>query len=245
MRLSRLTTTVLFLCLSHPLLSSEAIDPIDLRVNLLLTPPTEEVDVSYSAIGYESANLTTDKLNSGWRAEISVVGTIYRFSENWSVLTGGSFFYGSQHASTYEPGTRELSIMTGPMDLTVMGVNLLLALDLRINSYMNLEFGPFVGLGGSTISDTGVGVDGPDSRVTENGHGEYEEAGVSLALYARNKSRSVIFGLGIRYFTAYAEADLRYNVQDQAGNVTYGGLKQQVEIRQHGFAPQLTFGMSF
>ncbi len=245
MRLSPHSTTIVFIFLSNNLLSSEAIDPIDLRINLLLTPPTEEVSVNYSAIGYGSANLSTDRLNNGWRAEIGVVGTIHRISEKWSVLAGGGFFYGSQSASTYEPGSRELSIMTGPMTMTVMGVNLQLALDLRINAYMNLEFGPFVGLGGSTISDTGVGVDGPDSRVTENGHGEYEEAGISVALYARNKSRSMIFGLGLRYFTAYAEADLSYNLEDSNGNVTYGGLKQQVEIRQHGFAPQLTFGMSF
>jgi hypothetical protein len=155
------------------------------------------------------------------------------------------FFYGTQSASTYEPGTRELSVMTGPMNMTVLGVNLLVALDLRINPYLNLEFGPFVGLGGSTIKDTGVGTDGPDSRVTENGHGDYEEAGISLALYARNISRSMIFGLGLRYFTAYTEADLYFNVEDSNGNVTYGGLRERVEIRQHGFAPQMTFGMSF
>jgi hypothetical protein len=226
-------------------MSYEAIDPIDLRLNLLLTPPTEEVSVNYTAIGYGSADTSTDRLNNGWRAEIGVVGTIHRYSENWSVLAGGMFFYGSQSASTYEPDTRDIPGMTGPMTMTVLGVNLLLALDLRLNPYINLEFGPFVGLGGSTISDTGVGVDGPDSRVTEKGHGDYEEIGISLALYARNKSRSTIFGLGLRYFTAYTEADLSFNLEDSNGNVTYGGLRERVEIRQHGFAPQITLGMSF
>ncbi len=243
--------TFIILCLSQTLIGQEqqqVADPVDVRLNVLLMPATKDPKVNYAVDVpgyYDNFSTSTDNLSMGLRAEVGLVGTVHRFSPSVSLLLGGMVFYGSQRASTFEDGEREISGQTGPLKMTVLGLNLLTALDLRINSVLNLEFGPYVGLGGSTISDTGVGVDGPDSRVTEKGHGDYEEAGISLALYARNKDRSMIFGLGVRYFAAYTEADLRFNLVDSDGTWYYGALHEKVEIRQHGFAPSLTFGLSF
>ena len=243
----RILTTTLALTFSLTVALASETNPVDIRISLVALPKSEPVAVTYRLPDLNvGAAGTTDEMNVGWRIEAGVVGRLKEITEHFSLVGGGWVFYGNQKASTFEPDEREIPGQTGPMDVTTAGVDLYLALSLRMNSYFDLELGPFVGLGAATISDVAVGVDGPDSRVRETGHGDYEEAGVSLAIFTHSLDRSLIFGLGLRYLASYAEGDLSFNLKDTTTGTEYpGGLKEHVEIRQHGFAPYLTFGASF
>jgi hypothetical protein len=225
--------------------SACAAEPLDVRLNLVVLPPSDNIPVTYSNPSGLSYSADSDRFNNGWRAEIGMAGCPHRFSPDFAVLISGMLFYGSQKASTYEPGEREVSVMTGPMDMLTMGVDLHLGLQYKLNPYIDVEFTGFVGVGSATVSDTAVSADGPDERVTEEAHGDYEEAGLLLAINAHNKSRSFNIGLGLRYFIAYTEVDNYFNTQDRQGNFHPGGLRENIEIRLGGFAPHLMMGFSF
>jgi hypothetical protein len=226
-------------------ISASETTPIDFRISLVATPASEEVEATYRLYDGSGARTTTDELKGGWRFEVGLAGQLKEFAPGIGLIGGAWIFYGDQEASEFEPGERELPLMTGPMEMTTLGVDLFLGLGVRLNPYLELEAGPFVGIGTASISDVGVGVEGPDSRVREKGHGEYHEAGFALAILAHNSNRSAVVGLGVRYYGAIAEADISFDVEDSQGNEHPGGLKEHVEVRQSGFAPYITAGMTF
>jgi hypothetical protein len=222
-----------------------AAEPIDVRLNVVILPPSDNIPVTYSDPNGNSYSADSDRFNNGWRAEIGIAGCPHRFSPDFAALISGMIFYGNQSASTYEPDEREFPGSTGPMEILTLGVDVHLGLQYKFNPYIDVEFTGFVGVGNASVSDTGVGTDGPDSRVTEEAHGDYEEAGLLLAINAHNKSRSFNIGLGLRYFIAYTEVDNYINVVDSDGTLYPGGLREHIEIRLDGFAPHLMIGMSF
>lgn len=228
-------------CLNASVVGSE-LHPVDLRVSLLRAPETENVDVSYS-MGNVGAYGSTDSIDAGWRFEAGLVTSIHELSPNLHVIGGVWFFYSDQENDAVAPGSREISVMTGPMNYTTMGIDLYLALNLKMGHYFEAELGPVVGLGTTRYTDSGVEAGDPDGRVEETGHGEYEEIGLNLAVLVRNTSRSVVVGLGVRYLGSHGEAENSFRTEDDNGNA--GEMVQQVEIYQHGFMPYVTVGATF
>lgn len=240
-----LTATMLLSAAVGASTASEA-TPIDLRVALLALPESDSVETTYYAPEFNySHSGKTDTMDLGWRLEAGLVGRLHELSPRWSLVGGIWAFYGNQEASEFGPEGRDIPGQTGPMEITTLGIDLYLALALQVNPYLDVEVGPFVGLGTAKISDVGVGASGSDSRVEESGSGDYEEAGLSFTVLAHDTSRTFVFGLGLRYLVSYAEADFSFDVGDGQGNSYPNGLKEHVEIRQSGFMPYLTLGMSF
>ena len=240
----RMCTTLLAVIGGLGLVQASELHPIDFRVTLMLAPETEDVDMTYRA-GNVGVGGSTDSIDAGLRFEAGLVTRITQLSPRWSLVGGGWFFYSNQENDEVSPGSRELPFMTGPMEYTTLGVDLYVAVNLRLNNYFEMEFGPFVGVGSSKYTDSAVQADNPDGRVEETGNGSYEEAGLNLALLIRTTNRAVHVSLGVRYLVSYGEADNSFDTEDSQGNITVNGLKQHVEIYQRGFAPYFSAGLTF
>lgn len=221
-------------------------DGIGLRLNALLVPTSDQVNIRYDDdFDYFTYNGDGPELNEGWRAEIGLVGRPHHFTNSTALLVSAMFFYHDQSSSTYGIDDREIIDQPGPLSLSAMGVDLYVALEFALSKYVEFEIGPFVGLGGSTISDVGVGTNGPDSRTEERGHGDYAEIGLNVMLSAHNAKKSVNFGLGLRYFSAYTEGKIRFNLADSSGHSYPGALRENVEITLQGLAPMASLGVNF
>jgi hypothetical protein len=181
----------------------------------------------------------------GWRAEAGLVAQLKPLTSSLTLVGGAWLFYADQEGKEYAPGDRDISLMTGPMEMTTIGVDLYLAVAWRVASYCTVEFGPFVGVGSARISDSAVNADNAKSRVNESGSGDYEEAGLQLAIFAHNQARTFVVGLGARYLVAQAEAGFAFDTKDSQGNITNDGLREEVEVRLNGFAPYLTAAITF
>lgn len=208
-------------------LSASELWPVDVRVNLMLTPETEPVDASYSFNSGSGSRVESDTLDPGYRVEAGLVTNITTFTNALSLVGGGWVFYGEQKS---DAGS-DLGIMTGPRSYLVFGIDVYLALRAEFNQYFSMEIGPVVGAGTTRFSDrmtTG------GTTVEETGHGEYEEAAMNLQFLIRTTDRSVLVGLGVRYLWSYGEAENRFD-----------SLVQNVEVEQRGLAPYLTVGMTF
>lgn len=243
MRLS--PVLALLIATNAAVFASESI-PVDFRVALTTMPETDSVEVSYwvptAAVGVSGE---TENMRVGWRFEAGLVARFKELTPSLSLVGGAWFFYGDQAGKEYAPGGRDISVMTGPMEMTTMGVDLYAALAWQVSRYCAVEFGPFVGLGSARISDRGVNADNSDSRIEQSGSGDYEEAGLQLALLAHNEARTFLVGLGVRYLAAQAEAEFAFDTKDSQGNITNNGLHEKVEVRLNGFAPYLTAAITF
>jgi len=217
--------------------------PIDLRVSVMLAPKTDAVEMNYY-VNNSGVSLTSDSIDAGLRFEAGLVTRLVALSDSWSVVGGASFFYSDQETEEVEPGDREFPDATGPMEYTTMGVDLYVAINLQLSRHVELECGPFVGVGTARFADRAVEAGNPDGRVSQSGSGDYEEAGLNFALLLRNISHSVVASLGVKYLVANGEADLSWYIDDGNGN-SVSAFKQDVEIHTSGFAPYLTIGMTF
>jgi hypothetical protein len=240
----RVCSTLLSLVGGLGLVHASELHPIDFRVVLMQAPETEKVDMTYRS-GNFGVSGETNSIDAGWRFEAGLVTRIAQISPRWSLVGGGWFFFSDQDTNEVAPGSRELSVMTGPMEYTTLGVDLYAAINLNLNQYLDVEFGPFVGIGSARYSDAGVEAGNPNGRVSYTGHGDYEEAGLNLAVMVRTSDHSVLVGLGMRYLVSYGEAENYYDTADAQGNRVVHGLKQYVEIRQRAFAPYMNVGLSF
>ncbi len=221
-------------------------NPVDVRVSVIAMPKSDYVEVTYR-VPSEGFGLSgeTAELGAGWRLEAGLVTRLVEFNPRLSLVGGAWFFYGDQDNQEFAPGTRDIPGATGPMEMTTMGVDFYLALSLRMSSYLEMELGPFVGVGTARISDRGVSAEGPEFRVEKSGNGDYEEAGAALTIFAHNQERSFLFGLGVRYLVAFGQADFAFDVQDAQGNIEPNGLEEEVEVTLRGFAPYLTMALTF
>lgn len=210
-----------------PSLSASELWPVDLRVNLMLTPETEHVDASYGFTGGGGSSVESDTLDPGYRFEAGLVTRITEFTDSLSLVGGGWVFYGEQESDT----ANDLGIMTGPRSYLVFGIDLYMALRAEFNQYLSMEIGPVVGAGTTRFSDR---MTSGGTTIEETGHGEYEEAAMNLQVLIRNTDRSVVVGLGLRYLWSYGEAENRYD-----------SMVQSVAVEQRGLAPYLTVGMTF
>lgn len=243
MRLS--PVLALLIATNTAVLASESI-PVDFRVGLTTMPETDSVEVTYRLPEYDyGVGGETEGMRVGWRVEAGLVARLKELTPSFSLIGGVWFFYGDQEGKEYPAEGRDIPGQTGPMEMTAMGVDFYLAVSWKVSRYVDVEFGPFVGVGAARISDRGVGADSPDSRVEEAGSGDYEEAGVSLTMFVHNEARSFLVGLGVRYLTAYGEADFAFDLEDDQGNVSPNGLQEEVEVRLNGFAPYLTAAITF
>jgi hypothetical protein len=221
--------------------------PIDVRFTTLLLPKTDNVDATYR-VTYANAGGTAESqsIDPGLRFEVGLVTRLTEFAPGVSLVGGVWAFYGNQESDEVDAGEREVPIMTGPMSYTTLGVDFYLAVAVDFTPNLGMEFGPLVGFGTTTFSDRGVEAGNPDGRVEENGHGDYEEVGLNLQFIARTTSRDVQVSLGVRLMSSVGEASNSFNLYDPDTDTDYpGGLKQDVEIRQNGFAPYLSVGISF
>jgi hypothetical protein len=224
--------------------AASELHPVDLRVSLMMAPETEDIDVTYRVPGLGVSG-STDGIDAGWRFEAGLATVLAGGSSNVRLIGGAWFFYSNQENDAVEPGEREIPVMTGPMDYMAMGIDLYIALNLRVTRHIEVEFGPFVGIGATRYTDSGVEAGNEDGRVEETGHGEYEEAGLALAITLRPPSRRFLVSLGVRALTSRGEAENAFDTEDEDGNLVSDGLIQEVEIRQNGFTPYLTVGMTF
>lgn len=240
----RICSTLLVVIGGLGLAHASELHPIDLRVAVMLAPKTEDVDMSYR-VGSTGVGGETDSIDAGLRFEVGLVTRITQISPSWSLIGGGWFFYSDQKNDEVDPGDRELPFMTGPMEYTTMGVDLYVAVSLKMNNYFELEFGPFVGIGSARYTDSGVEGGNPDGRVEETGHGDYEEAGLNLTLIIRTTNRAGHLGLGVRYLVSHGEADNSFYLYDGNGGFAEDDLDQHVDIYQRGFVPYLEFGLTF
>ena len=206
--------------------ASEAL-PIELRVNVLLTPETEEVDATYRFANGTGSQVESATLDPGYRVEIGLVTRFVEVSRTTSIVGGGWVFYGEQKGDS----GNDLGLMSGPRSYLVFGVDFYIALRKEFNQYVSMEIGPVVGAGTTRFSDY---IMSGTTTVEGTGHGEYEEAGINLQFIMRNPTNSVSSGLGVRYLLSYGEAENRFN-----------SMVQDVEVEQHGLAPYLTFGVNF
>lgn len=218
--------------------------PVDIRVSLMMAPETEDIDITYR-VPEGGVSGSIDGIDAGWRFEAGLVTTLTDPSSDVRLIGGAWFFYSNQENDAVEPGDREIPIMTGPMDYLTMGIDFYIALNVRVTDYAEVEFGPFVGIGTTRYTDSGVEAGNEEGRVEETGHGEYEEAGLSFAITLRPPSKSFLVSLGVRYLVSYGEAENRFDTEDDNGNRIPDGLIQEVEIRHNGFTPYLTVGMTF
>lgn len=240
----RMCSTLLAVVGGLGLVQASELHPVDFRVTLMMAPETEDVDMTYRA-GNDGVGGSTESIDAGLRFEAGLVTRIAQLSPRWSLVGGAWVFYSKQENDEVDPGSRELSFMTGPMEYTTLGVDLYIAVSLQLNQYFEVEFGPFVGLGSTKYTDSGVDGSNPDGRVEETGNGDYEEAGLNLALLVRTTNRAVHVSLGVRYLVSYGEAENRFDLDDGQGNITVNGLTQSVEIYQRGFAPYFEAGLTF
>jgi hypothetical protein len=224
--------------------AASEIHPVDIRLSLVVAPPTSKVEASYRFPDNSGGTFTENELHPGARFEAGLATSLATISERWSLVGGGMIFYGNQESSDSDPGDRDIGMMAGPMEMTTLGVDLFIALNVRFNPYFGAEAGPFVGLGTASIYDHAQNIQGGIDE--QGGHGDYEEAGFNLAFFVHNATRSAIFALGVRYYAAYTEADLQYDVVRTSDMQEFpNGLTQHIEITQRGFAPYLTVGMTF
>ncbi len=224
--------------------TASELHPVDLRVSLMMAPETENVEMTYRVPGY-GVSTSSESIDAGWRFEAGLVTSFNDPTSDFRLVGGAWFFYSNQESDEVAPGQRELDDATGPQEYMALGVDLYLALNVRLTSYAEVEFGPFVGIGTTRYSDRAVEAGNPDGRVEETGHGDYEEAGVNLAIILRPRSKSFLVSLGVRYLASYGEAENAWDTEDSEGNTVKDGLTQEVEIRQHGFTPYLTVGLTF
>lgn len=240
----RMCSTLLAVVGAIGLAHASELHPIDFRVTLMMAPETEDVDMTYR-VGNIGVGGSTESIDAGLRFEAGLVTRIAQLSPRWSLVGGAWVFYSKQENDEVNPGSREIPGMTGPMEYTTLGVDLYIAVSLQLNQHFEVEFGPFVGVGSTKYTDSGVEAGDPDGRVEETGNGDYEEAGLNLALLVRTTNRAVHVSLGVRYLVSYGEAENSFDTQDAEGNVTVNGLKQSVEIYQRGFAPYFAAGLTF
>ena len=240
----RLCSTLFALLGGFALLHGSDTHPIDLRVSLMMAPETENVDMTYRA-GNSGISGETDSIDAGLRFQVGLVTRIARMTDTFTLVGGAWFFYSDQETDEVEPGEREIPGVTGPMEYTNMGVDFYVAVNARLNQYFEVEFGPFVGIGATSYTDRGVKAGSPNGRVEESGSGDYEEAGLNLALLIRNASHSMFVSLGLQYLVSHGEADNAFDTVDEDGNRVVNGLKQHVEIDTRGFAPYLAVGLTF
>jgi hypothetical protein len=222
------TLPILLLATGGCLAASE-MRPVDLRLTLMLTPETEPVEASYVSSAGSGSSVTSDRLDIGYRVEAGLVTRIVELTPASAIVGGGWVFYGEQESGA----SGDLDLMVGPRSYLVFGIDLYIAWRVQFSHHVGMELGPVVGAGTTRFSDrmsTGSG----SPPVEEVGHGEYEEAGMNLQFLIRNTSRSFLLALGVRYLVSRGEADN-----------SFGDTVQEVEVRQHGFAPFLSLGTTF
>jgi hypothetical protein len=133
---------------------------------------------------------------------------------------GGAWaFYGDQKSDS--------SSTAGQLNSTTLGIDFYVALRMQVNEWVSAQIGPVLGIGNMRFSRQIGGTD-------QVGHGEYHEAGLNLEVSLQHPKRQSSFGMGLRYFGSYGEAD-----------IDNSGVRQQYEVRQHGFAPYVKMGILF
>jgi hypothetical protein len=227
----RTTTSAFLLLCGCAVLHASETRPADVRFAVMLNPETEGVYGTYRLADGGGSAGTGDHLDMGYRVEVGLVTRLVQWTPQLALVGGGWVFYADQESS----GSTVIGgVVSGPMSYLTLGVDLHAALEARLNPWFSLEVGPVVGVGTTRFSDTVAVVGDAASASEETGHGEYVEAGLNLGVFARNTRGTALFSLGLRYLVSYGEADNRF-----------AGLEQDVEIRQHGFAPYVMAGLTF
>lgn len=219
--------------------AAQAADEIgDVRLTVALVPPTKDAHVEYANQG-SSFSETTGGASFGVRVQAGLAGELMPIGQSARLVGSVNLFYSQQSSGDeVSPGSRLVG-STGPVKLGAMGANVFAGLAFSFTAKTHLEIGPFFGFGKASITDSGIGTSGPNSRTTEKGTGDYLEYGATVAIYSVSETGGVVFGAGISYFGSRSKADLRFNLSDGSK------LDEHVEIDQSGLMPYITIGLRF
>lgn len=232
-----MVTSRLLAITAGALLAAPAAEVFDVRMSVGIAPPTDNPQITYGSTSGGTASENPDGLDLGIRLQLGLTKSVYELSPQGQLLLSLNGVYSQQKGDEVAIGVRPVS-STGPIKLGVLAVQFGLGYAHWLGEASHLEILPFVAFGGADIRDSGPGST-PGSKVSDSGHGRYNEYGFTMGFYHVTGPSKIVLGIGFTYFRAHSEADLEFNL------VGGGKLYEHVEIDQVGVSPWISLGMRF
>jgi hypothetical protein len=211
----------------------------DFRLDVGAVPVSRPVQegLSASSVGF-SENQNLGSLGLGIRVDLGIYKALSANTDCGTIVVGLGFFDAQQSGDTTNASQRA-GVLTGPIKLNALGVDLSVAYAFPLGHNFHIEIGPFAGVGTAQITDRGEYYQGNGATGDASSHGVYREYGGRLWFIYTSRNNNFQAHLAVAYYGAHAAANIQFNI------VQGGVLSDHLTVDESGISPSVGFGYRF